>query len=564
MLACQTFRVQGAESSETTRLVLACANVADLLAAQAASRPDAVALVQPATDTADVRRELTWAELDARVDAVAAGLSGRGLRAGQRVGLCAANGIEFVVCYLAALRCGLLAVPINPRSATGEVVRVLADSRCRLVVADAATAPTVRAAVGGLVDALAASSESVRAATPVPQLVVTAGPVLPGDLLLEEVATTVGRVASPVDPESLAVLLHTSGTSGRPRAAMLTHRALLANVSQLAAIEPPVLGGDDVVLGLLPLFHVYGLNAMLGQVLAHGARLVLVERFDADETLAVVEDEQVTNLPVVPAVIAAWAGRHDLAERLRSVRLAVSGAAPLEPELAALFTDQTGVRLEQGYGLTECAPVVTSTLVAAAPRSRSRSPAVERSSVGGPLPGVTLRIVDSGGNVLEPGDVGEVCVRGDNLFSGYWPDRHDGPDAEGWWRTGDLGLLDPDGHLELVDRLRELVIVSGFNVYPFEVEEVISEVPGVAGAAVIGVADPDTGEAVVAYIVLSPDAGNAGDVADSVRSHCAERLARFKRPRTVNVVSGLPYSATGKVAKGRLRAQARRELLGMK
>ena len=555
--------MQGAAGSEASRLVLACANVADLLAVQAASRADAIAVVQPATDAADVRRELTWAELDGRVDAVAAGLSGRGLRVGQRVGLCAANGIDFVVCYLAALRCGLLAVPINPRSATGEVVRVLADSRCRLVVADAATAPTVRAAVGGLVDALAASSESVRASTPVPQLVVTAGPVLPGDRLLEELASAGGRVASPVDPESLAVLLHTSGTSGRPRAAMLTHRALLANVAQLAAIEPPVLGPDDVVLGLLPLFHVYGLNAVLGQVLSHGARLVLVERFDAEETLAVVEAEQVTNLPVVPAVIAAWAGRDDLAERLRSVRLAVSGAAPLEPELAALFTEQTGVRLEQGYGLTECAPVVTSTLVAAATR-QPLPPAAERSSVGAPLPGVSLRIVDTGGHVLEPGDVGEVCVHGDNLFSGYWPDRHDGPDAEGWWRTGDLGLLDPDGRLELVDRLRELVIVSGFNVYPFEVEEVISEVPGVAGAAVIGVADPDTGEAVVAYIVLSPDAGSAEKVVDSVRSHCAERLARFKWPRTVNVVSGLPYSATGKVAKGRLRAQARRELLGLK
>ena len=555
--------MQGAAGSEASRLALACANVADLLAVQAASRADAIALVQPATDPADVRRELTWAELDGRVDAVAAGLSGRGLRVGQRVGLCAANGIDFVVCYLAALRCGLLAVPINPRSATGEVVRVLADSRCRLVVADAATAPTVRAAVGGLVDALAASSESVRAATPVPQLVVTAGPVLPGDRLLEELASAGGRVASPVDPESLAVLLHTSGTSGRPRAAMLTHRALLANVAQLAAIEPPVLGPDDVVLGLLPLFHVYGLNAVLGQVLSHGARLVLVERFDAEETLAVVEAEQVTNLPVVPAVIAAWAGRDDLAERLRSVRLAVSGAAPLEPELAALFTEQTGVRLEQGYGLTECAPVVTSTLVAAATR-QPLPPAAERSSVGAPLPGVSLRIVDTGGHVLEPGDVGEVCVHGDNLFSGYWPDRHDGPDAEGWWRTGDLGLLDPDGRLELVDRLRELVIVSGFNVYPFEVEEVISEVPGVAGAAVIGVADADTGEAVVAYIVLSPDAGSAEKVVDSVRNHCAERLARFKWPRTVNVVSGLPYSATGKVAKGRLRAQARRELLGLK
>jgi long-chain acyl-CoA synthetase len=555
--------VQGAEHSEAGRLALACANVADLVAAQAAVRPSAVALVQPATESAGMRQEVTWAELDERVEAVAAGLSGLGLRVGHRVALCAANGIDFVVCYLASLRCGLVVVPVNPRSATGEVVRVLADARCRLVVVDASAGPTVRAAVGGLVDALAASSESVRASTPVPQLVVTARPVLPGELLLAELAATGGRVASPVDPESLAVLLHTSGTSGRPRAAMLTHRALLANIAMVAGVRPALLGADDIVLGLLPLFHVYGLNAVLGQVLASGARLVLVEQFDADETLAVVEAEQVTNLPVVPAVIAAWAGRQDLAARLRSVRLAVSGAAPLEPELAALLSAQTGVRLEQGYGLTECAPVVTSTLVGSADSSRP-SPPGERASAGAPLPGVEVRIVDNGGDVLDPGDVGEVCVRGDNLFSGYWPDGHDGPDAEGWWRTGDLGLIDAAGRLELVDRLRELVIVSGFNVYPFEVEEVITEVPGVAAAAVIGVADPDTGEAVVAYIVLSDDAGDTAEVVESVRSHCAERLARFKWPRTVSVVTGLPYSATGKVAKGRLRAQARSELLGLR
>jgi long-chain acyl-CoA synthetase len=449
---------------------------------------------------------------------------------------------------------------------TGEVARILADTQCRLVIADPAAGPTVRAAVGGLVDALAASSRSVRESTPVPDVMVTSGPTLPGEQSLDSASAPPGRVAGPADPELLAVLLHTSGTSGRPRAAMLSHRALLANVAQLAALKPPVLGPDDVVLGVLPLFHVYGLNAVLGQVLAHGASLVLVERFDPEETLALVQAEQVTNLPVVPAVIAAWAGRPDLAERLASVRLAVTGAAPLEAELAALFSRQTGIRIEQGYGLTECAPVVTSTVGATRGGAAAGAGAENRMGAGAPLPGVELRIVDARGHVLDPGDLGEVCVRGANLFSGYWPLGEDGPDADGWWRTGDLGLLDSAGHLELVDRLRELVVVSGFRVYPSEVEEVIAQLPEIAGAAVIGAADAETGEAVVAYVVLSEHGQELGEAAavGAVRRHCELRLARYKQPRAVHVVGGLPHSATGKVAKGRLRAQARRELLGLR
>lgn len=550
-------------ASDASRLAQSCTNVSELLTAQARTRGSAVAFVQPASSARPARQELTWGDLDGRVDSVAAGLGGLGLRAGHRVGLCATNSIDVVVCYLAALRSGLVAVPINPRAATGEVVRVLADSGCRVVVADATTAPTVRAALGGLADALAASDADVRARTPVASVVVTDGPRLPGERALAELTGAPGRVVSPVDPESLAVLLYTSGTSGRPRAAMLSHRALLADIASLAAVEPAVLGPDDVVLGVLPMFHVYGLNAVLGQVLAHGARLVLVERFDAEGTLAVVEAEAVTNLPVVPAVIAAWAGRPDLAARLATVRLAVCGAAPLDADLGALFTQSTGLRLEQGYGLTECSPVVTSTIGV---DPQTSTPASEvRVGVGAPLPGVELRVVDASGHPMEPGDVGEVAVRGANLFSGYWPDGDGGPDDDGWWRTGDIGLLDSDGHLELVDRLRELVIVSGFNVYPFEVEDVVAGVPGVAEAAVIGVPDPETGEAVVAYVVLTEqgEADGASRVVEAARSRCEERLARFKWPRSISVVSGLPHSATGKVAKGRLRAQARRELLGL-
>ena len=204
--------------------------------------------------------------------------------------------------------------------------------------------------------------------------------------------------------------------------------------------------------------------------------------------------------------------------------------------------------MHEGYGLTETAPVLTTTLA-----SRGRR---KPGSVGRPLPGVDLRLVDEDGHEVEEGDPGEVVVRGPMLFSGYWPDGSGGPDARGWWRTGDVAYADEDGDLYLVDRVKELVIVSGFNVYPAEVEEVLVEHPGVAAAAVIGVPHPATGEAVKAFVV--PVEGVELSVPE-VLAHARARLARFKCPTVVQVVGELPYSATGKVAKGRLRARERVE-----
>jgi long-chain acyl-CoA synthetase len=208
--------------------------------------------------------------------------------------------------------------------------------------------------------------------------------------------------------------------------------------------------------------------------------------------------------------------------------------------------------VHQGYGLTEASPVVTSTLC---------STVLQPGSVGAALPGIEIRLLDEGGDELEGEDPGEIVIRGANLFSGYWPDGAGGPDADGWWATGDVGFLDDSGDLFLVDRLKELVIVSGFNVYPIEVEDVIEEVDGVAEAAVIGVADQQTGEAVVAY-VRAPGADPEA-IAEAVRRHCADRLARFKLPSRVEIVDELPRTVTGKVQKGRLRGRERRRTLGL-
>jgi long-chain acyl-CoA synthetase len=257
-------------------------------------------------------------------------------------------------------------------------------------------------------------------------------------------------------------------------------------------------------------------------------------------------------VPIAPPVFAHWLPDEHLRERLGPVRLVLSGSAPLGPEVVEEFTSITGIPVHQGYGLTEASPVVTSTLCSTDPRP---------GSVGAALPGIELRLVDETWHQVEGEDPGEIQVRGANLFSGYWPDGADGPDEDGWYSTGDVGFLDSSGDLFLVDRVKELVIVSGFNVYPTEVEDVIREVDGVADAAVIGVPDPETGEAVVAYVV--PDGAPRTHLEEAVRAHAVVRLARFKRPSRIEVVEELPVTITGKVQKGRLRGIERRRALGI-
>jgi len=532
---------------DAVKVRIPATNVAELLRLNAERSPDKVALVQSDTDVT-----LTWAELDGLVSALAGGLSRAGLVGGQRVALALGNRSAFVAAYLAAIRAGMVAVPLNSTSTTGEVARMLADSGARLCFADETTLPAVRAAVAGDVDA--PPGAATYQAQP-PTIVVVDAPSEPGEIAYADLAVDDASVVTPRDRESLAVLLYTSGTSGRPRGAMLSHRALLANIDQAAQTRPAPITADDVVLGVVPLCHVYGLNAVLGQVLLNGATLVLGPRFDPADTLSLVAEHAVSVVPVAPPVIAAWLTRDAvvLRDKLRSVRLLLSGAAPLATETARGFEELTGVNVEQGYGLTEAAPVVTSTI---------GTPRHKPGSSGRAIPGVELKVVDETGREVHADDPGEIWVRGANLFSGYWPDGDGGPGVDGWLATGDIGFLDSDGDLFLVDRLKELVIVSGFNVYPSEIEDVVSEVPGVAECAVIGQPDDRTGEAVVAFVVAAQGV-DAEELRRAVALHCERRVARFKIPAVIEVVTELPHSATGKVAKGRLRAGAARRAMGL-
>lgn len=489
---------------------------------------------------------LSFAELDMAVSRVAAGLQARGVRDGERVVMVLPTSVDFVTAYLGILRAGGVAIPLNTGYTPGELARLIGRTEAGMVIAGEPSMTAVRQAVAGIADALADAADDM-AGHRLP-LVVATTPALPGEVAYDEILTADGvPEAHGRGGEDIAVMLFTSGSSDSPRAAMLSHRALLSNLDQLASIDPPPVTESDVLLGVLPLFHVYGLNTVLGQALSVGASVVVSERFDPARTLADIAGHGVTIVPVAPPMLVAWADSDALDDALAGVRYIVSGAAPLPLSVISDVTRRTGVTIHQGYGLTEAAPVVTTTFA---------SPNPKPGSVGRPLPGTEVMLVDEGGEPVDDGDPGEVVVRGPNLFSGYWPDDSDGPTPDGWWRTGDVAYADADGDLFLVDRVKDLVIVNGFNVYPREVEEVLLTHPDIAQAAVVGVPDRRSGEVVKAVVV---PADGATLSADDVFAHCRESLARFKRPTIVEVAERLPRTHTGKIAKGRLRDAATRE-----
>ncbi len=476
-----------------------------LVRASAARRPDAPAVV----DGAD---RVTWGELDALVDRAAAGFAARGLARGERVAVQLPDGPAWLRAVLGALRAGLVVVPVNTAYTDPEVEHVLRDSGAALLVT-----ATRREPVAGV-------------------------PVLAGPPEADGPPP-----ADDDDPAAVSFLAYTGGPPGRPRGAMLTAAALRANQRQCLALDPPPVRPDDRVLLALPLFHVYGLNAGFGLVAATGACAVLAPALDPRATLEVMEREQVTAVPGAPPLYQSWLAVADaegsdarLRRALAAVHTATSGAAPLPAATWTAMRERAGVPVWEGYGLTEACPVVASTLAT----GRARP-----ACIGGPLPGVEVALREAGG--ADAGDgPGELWVRGPNLFAGFWPDGADGPDDDGWLATGDLAHRDDDGDLHLADRRSDLVLVSGFTVYPAEIERVLDAHPSVGESAVIGVPDPRTGAAVVA--VVTPAPGAVVDT-DELRAHAAASLARYKVPGSVVVLPALPHSLTGTISRARLR-----------
>jgi long-chain acyl-CoA synthetase len=518
------------------------AHVADLVTRAAARVPNHAAIVDVTSGIT-----LTWAELDGAVSAEAARLRDAGVAAGDRVLVRLGNGAGFCVAVLGALRAGAVAVPFGPIGVARELRVVLTDCSPAVVVAAEGDETARTCAAGTSAQVIAPPDLGARAEAP---------------------------LSGPGGGEDIALLVYTSGTTGSPRGVRLSHRALLANREQTAALRPaPVIPVDRVLLSL-PLFHIFGLAAGFLQVCWAGATVVLVERFEPAHIAEVLVEHRVSGLAGVPSMFRALLDLppDELRAATAGVRLCTSGGAPLPAAWFADFRAATGLTIVEGYGLTEAGPVLTTTAIDGGGKP---------GSVGRPLPGVELRLVDKegvpldsapgpdaegvddpddldgdldlDGDVFDAHDTGMVAVRGPNLFSGYWPDGEGGPDDEGWFRTADVGFLDADGDLHLVDRSSDVVIVNGFNVYPREVEQVLVELPGVAEGAVVGVPEDRTGEAVKAVLVLAP---GAELTEEDVRAHCLERLARFKVPTVIEFADALPRTPTGKVARRQLAGQS--------
>jgi long-chain acyl-CoA synthetase len=478
-------------------------------------------------------RETTYGELRGEVDRLRGGLSGLGVRDGDRVALLCGNGRHFVISYLATVGLGAVAVPLNPLSPAPELEGEIEKIAAKVVVIE-----ELSSATWSNVD-----RQRLRCVTAVVTAEATDGDgdgdPISIDTLLE--AEPIPRVQ--VDPDHLAVLIFTSGTAGAPRAAMLTHGNLLANLEQSQGAEGHLSSGD-IVYGVLPLFHIYGLNVVLALSLAVGATVLLVQRFDPLTAAESIQERQCTVIPGAPTMWVAFSHFDELAaDAFSSVRLALSGASRLPVGTAETMRDRFGVELREGYGLTEASPTVTTSL----------GGPVKFGSVGRAIKGVEVRLVNANGEALV-GDVGEVWVRGDNVFAGYFRDA-DATDAvltdDGWLKTGDMATCDDEGYMYLVDRAKDLVIVSGFNVYPAEVEDVLMSHPDVVEAGVIGVPHPHTGEAVKAFVVTRP----GSDVGEETLVEFArDRLARYKCPAKVMFVDELPRNMTGKLLRRDLGA----------
>lgn len=483
-------------------------NVADLVARAGAEHADNPALIEAATGGT-----VTWGEMEQRVAATAGALRARGVMPGSPVAVVLHNSGAFAVAYWAALRAGAVVVPVNPAYTPPEIAHLLADSGAVNALVEPDLVDVVRAAADR-----AASTLRIQA-------------VGPDGLDAAEACTT-----SP--PASLAVLCYTSGTTGRPKGARLTHDNLLANLEAFSSLPRLHLTASDVLLGLVPFFHVFGLNVVLNAAARHGACVLAMRRFTPHGSIQAMAAHGVTVAYGAPQVFATWnAVADEQPPDLPALRAAVSGADALPVATWTRFAQRFGIEIMEGYGLTETAPVLASN--AAAPETRP-------GTVGHALPGVTLRTVGPQGQDQAVDEVGEILAAGPNVFDGY----HGQPAAtaqvcrDGWFHTGDLGSFDAEGYLRIAGRLKHMVIVSGFNVYPREVEDALAEHAGVAEAAVVGVPDDRTGERVRAVVVARP----GWDLhKDMLVAHCRTRLARYKLPREVVVVDALPRLPTGKV-----------------
>ncbi|WP_046301290.1 long-chain fatty acid--CoA ligase [Mycobacterium sp. UM_Kg27] len=475
--------------------------------------------------------EITWTYLDFanRIDRLAAELAAGGMQRGDRVGYAGLNHPDFLVTLFAAARIGASFVPLNWRLTADEFGYILGNAQVHTLVADAE-----RAAV---IDAVRRQAGLRRAIALTP---------VPGWEVLDELLAERAPLADPVfaEPDDIAVIMYTSGTTGHPKGAMLTHANLFwNNINALLTFDT---SQHDVSLVCAPLFHIGGLNVTTLLTLQKGGRIVLMPTFDPAEALRLLAEERVTTMFGVPAMFLFMSHRPEFADTdLSSVRSFVYGGAPVPEPLIRRYAER-GIPFAQGYGLTETAPLA---LVL-----RTDEVGVKIGAAGNQvLPLSDVRLVDLENQPVPAGTRGEICVRGPQVMAGYWRNPEATAaviDGEGWFHTGDIGQADDEGYVWVLDRVKDMVISGGENVYPAEVEDVLYGHPAVAEVAVLGTPHEKWGEAVTAVVVLRPGATLE---LDELRDHARQKLAAFKLPIRLEFVDALPRTQSGKVVKYQLR-----------
>ena len=468
------------------------------------------------------RGDIGWAGALDLAGRLSAALAGLGVRRGDRVAVQVEKSPEAVLLYLACLRIGAVFLPLNPASTAEEVAYFVADAEPSAFVCTPA--------------GLAAARDAAPAGLAVESLG-TAG----DGTLMDRAAGLTAPAGAEVAPDDLAAILYTSGTTGRPKGAMLTHRNLSSNCAAL--LDAWRYGAGDRLIHALPIFHTHGLFVAANMSLAAGATMIFLDRFDADAVIDLMP--RATVLMGVPTFYTRLLASPRLTrEAAAGMRLFVSGSAPLLQATHEEFSARTGQAILERYGMTETCMIATN------PYDGERRPG----SVGFPLPGVELRVADrKTAAPVADGEIGAIEVRGPNVFRGYWrmPEKTASEfRPDGFFVTGDLGRIDADGYLQIVGRDKDLVISGGFNVYPREVERLLDDIPGVIESAVIGLPHPDLGEAVTAVLIAA--AGADLDEA-AILELLAPRLARYKQPRRVLFADHLPRNVMGKVQKNVLR-----------
>jgi len=487
-------------------------NLASLLTESAARTPDA-----PAVRLGEV--ELSYAELDERSARLATLLREKGLQQGDRVGVMLPNVPEFPVTYYGVLRAGGIVVPMNVLLKRREIAFYLEDSGAKLLLAWHGFAAEAR---DGAADAGAEPIEVEPAA-------------FAAALAEHEPSADVAATAE----DDTAVILYTSGTTGKPKGAELTH-ANLARNAEVSSRTTCEIAAGDVVLGALPLFHSFGQTVAMNASLRVGACLTLVPKFDPGEALTTMQSDRVTHFYGVPTMYGALL-HHPERERFdtSSLRTCITGGASMPVEVLRGFEEAFGAKVMEGYGLSETSPVACS-----------NHPDRERKagSIGTPIEGVEMQVVDEDDNPVAQGEVGEIVIRGHNIMKGYWqrPDATEEAMRGGWFHSGDMARTDEDGYFYIVDRKKDLIIRGGYNVYPREVEEVLYEHPKIREAAVLGVPHDEWGEEIGAAVVLHDGEELS---AEEASAYVKDRIAAYKYPRLVWFVDDLPKGPTGKILK---------------